>query len=119
MISHFLTLINQIVNIYTWTFVYNIVRVYSCKSSNVNKVDNSTLNPVAAIETDPENNSKSSTGSPVTAEDFSGTVDHENQLEIERTSPDRRAKVILSSNYMDTFCVLFCIACIICLVWTL
>ncbi|KAL9276220.1 hypothetical protein ACSQ67_026236 [Phaseolus vulgaris] len=44
-------------NIYIWTFVYHIIRVYSCRNFNVNKVDNSTVGPVSAIEADLENHS--------------------------------------------------------------
>ncbi|CAJ1976521.1 unnamed protein product [Sphenostylis stenocarpa] len=59
-------------NIYIWTFVYHIIRAYSCRIFNVNKVDNSTVGPVSAIEADLENHS----GAPVvTAEDFSQTND--------------------------------------------
>ncbi|KAH1230122.1 Protein PIN-LIKES 3 [Glycine max] len=60
-------------HIYIWTFVYNIIRVYSCRIFNVNKVDDSTVGP-AAIETDLENYS---TRPVVTAEDLSQTNDHE------------------------------------------
>ncbi|KAI4318137.1 hypothetical protein L6164_025943 [Bauhinia variegata] len=52
-----------IANIYIWTYVYNIVRVYSCNSSNVSKVDYSTVNPASAPETKPENDSECSTES--------------------------------------------------------
>jgi len=37
--------------------VYHIIRVYSCRNFNVNKVDNSTVGPVSVIEADVENHS--------------------------------------------------------------
>ncbi|QCE07675.1 Auxin efflux carrier [Vigna unguiculata] len=44
-------------NIYIWTFVYHIIRVYSCRNFNVNKVDTTTEGPVSATEADLENHS--------------------------------------------------------------
>ncbi|WVY97931.1 hypothetical protein V8G54_030082 [Vigna mungo] len=44
-------------NIYIWTFVYQIIRVYSCRNFNVNKVDGPTVGPVSATEADLENHS--------------------------------------------------------------
>ncbi|XP_047180068.1 protein PIN-LIKES 3-like [Vigna umbellata] len=44
-------------NIYIWTFVYQIIRVYSCRNFNVNKVDSPTVGPVSAMEADLENHS--------------------------------------------------------------
>ncbi|RDX67948.1 Protein PIN-LIKES 3, partial [Mucuna pruriens] len=86
--------------IYIWTFVYNIIRVYSCQIFNMNQVNDSTVGPVSAIETDLENHS---TGSVVTAEDLSETNDHGSTL------PGERASVSLCSNIfgnMDTLCAL-------------
>ncbi|XP_020222873.1 protein PIN-LIKES 3 [Cajanus cajan] len=60
-------------HIYIWTFVYNVIRVYSCKICNLNKVDGSTVGPVSAIETDLENHS---TEPVVSAEDLSETNNH-------------------------------------------
>ncbi|KHN01043.1 Putative transporter C5D6.04 [Glycine soja] len=59
-------------NIYLWTFAYNIIRIYSGKIFNVNKVDDSTVGPVSAIETDLESHS---TVPVVTAEDISENND--------------------------------------------
>ncbi|XP_014513069.1 protein PIN-LIKES 3 [Vigna radiata var. radiata] len=44
-------------NIYIWTFVYQIIRVYSCRNFNENKVDGPTVGPVSATEADLENHS--------------------------------------------------------------
>ncbi|KAK7268728.1 hypothetical protein RIF29_21436 [Crotalaria pallida] len=85
-------------NIYIWSFMYNIVRVYSCKSSNVNKVDDSAANSAASIEADLENHSESSIGKQFIAEDISETNDRVTQLEIERTLPNGRAKEYLHAS---------------------
>ncbi|KAK7277136.1 hypothetical protein RIF29_18286 [Crotalaria pallida] len=79
--------------IYTWTYAYNIVRIYSPKISNGVIVDGSKENPVRGTENDPENLSKCSTGAFSTVEDRSQTNDHMKQLEIECTVPDGQAKV--------------------------
>lgn len=91
-------MIYQIGNIYTWSFVYNIVRVYSCKSSNVDKVIDSTVNSASAVETDLENHSKTSIGPEFAAKDISETNDRVTRLEIESTLPDGHAKVRLCSD---------------------
>ncbi|KAL1294780.1 hypothetical protein HN51_055617 [Arachis hypogaea] len=63
-------------NIYIWTFVYNIVRLYS---------SNKTLDNNSTLEKDSVKNS---------TEDLSETVDdHENQLQIETTFSHERAKL--------------------------
>ena len=91
-------LIFQLGSIYTWSYVYNIVRIYTRKISNLATVDDSTVSAVSATETDTENPSKCSTEALVTAEDRSQTNDHVKQLEIECTVPDEQAKVNISSN---------------------
>ncbi|XP_027364614.1 protein PIN-LIKES 3-like [Abrus precatorius] len=82
-------------NICIWTFVYTLIRIYSSESqnSNVNKVDDSTLRPMSATETDLENHSKSSVGPVVSAENISETNDHVAQLEVECTLPGGRDRV--------------------------
>ncbi|XP_061362918.1 protein PIN-LIKES 3-like [Gastrolobium bilobum] len=83
-------------SIYIWTYVYNIVRIYSSKISTEVKVDDSMINPVfaTAIETDPENLLTRSTGGAlVTVDDRSQSNDHVKQFEIECTMPDKQAKV--------------------------
>ncbi|XLU71382.1 hypothetical protein S245_030435, partial [Arachis hypogaea] len=63
-------------NIYIWTFVYNIVRLYS---------SNKTLDNNSTLEKDSVKNS---------TEDLSETVDdHENQLQIETTFSHEKAKL--------------------------
>lgn len=78
----------QLGSIYIWSYVYNIVRIYSPKISNEAKVDDS------ALETDPENNSTCSMGALVLAKDGSQT-DHEKQFEIESAMPNGGSKVAL------------------------
>ncbi|KAJ1415397.1 Membrane transport protein [Sesbania bispinosa] len=68
-------------SVYIWTYVYNIVRVYSPKISNEVKVDDSTINPISALEIDT-----------VTAKDRQQT-NHMKQLEIECAMPDNKAEV--------------------------
>lgn len=77
-----------------WSYVYNIVRIYSRKISNVVKVNDPTENPVSRTGTDPENLSSCSTGALATVDDRSQTNVHVKQLEIECTEPDGQAKVI-------------------------
>ncbi|KAL5139177.1 Protein PIN-LIKES 3 [Glycine soja] len=92
-------------HIYIWTFVYNIIRVYSCRIFNVNKVDDSTVGP-AAIETDLENYS---TRPVVTAEDLSQTNDHVSQFGSECALPGGRDRMSLCPNIfgnVDTLCAL-------------
>ncbi|XP_068476886.1 protein PIN-LIKES 3-like isoform X3 [Phaseolus vulgaris] len=72
-------------NIYIWTFVYHIIRVYSCRNFNVNKVDNSTVGPVSAIEADLENHSSTPEVTAAHTNDLvtqfkSDTVSKENQI---------------------------------------
>ncbi|KAI4318140.1 hypothetical protein L6164_025946 [Bauhinia variegata] len=54
--------LNTTSSIYMSTYTYNLVRIYSRKSSNVNKVDDSSENPLSAPQSDPEDISKCSTG---------------------------------------------------------
>lgn len=78
---------------YIWSYVYNIVRIYSSKISNVVKVDDPAENPVSGKGTDPENLSSCSTGALTTVDDRSHTIVHMKQLEIECTEPDGQVKV--------------------------
>ncbi|CAJ1948101.1 unnamed protein product [Sphenostylis stenocarpa] len=79
---------------YAWSFTFNIVRIYSPKISNVVKVDESTVNPKSAIESDPENLLKSSCGELImnggdTAKPNGGM----DQPEFECKVPNGQAKV--------------------------
>lgn len=88
----------QVGSIYIWSYVYNLVRIFTCKSSNIDTVQDSTVNSVSATETDPENHSKCSTGQLVTVGDSSQANDHVGQLEIECKMPDKETKVVLCSD---------------------
>ncbi|KAH1037071.1 hypothetical protein AAZX31_20G188100 [Glycine max] len=79
-------------NIYLWTFAYNIIRIYSGKIFNVNKVDDSTVGPVSAIETDLESHS---TVPVVTAEDISENNDRTTHFGSEFTLPGEKARASL------------------------
>ncbi|KAK7391639.1 hypothetical protein VNO78_20056 [Psophocarpus tetragonolobus] len=86
-------------NIYIWTFVYNIIRVYSCRYFNTNKVDDSTVGPVLlTIQTDFQNHS---TGPVVNAEELSQTNDHVTQSGSQRTLPAERARVSKQNQIMQ------------------
>ena len=80
--------------------MYNIVRVYSCKSSDVNNSDVSNVNPISAPERDPEALPTFPTGPMVIAENNLQTNDHVHRLEIDHTLPDRNTKVVFCSNMM-------------------
>ena len=88
-----------------WSYVYNIVRIYSGKRADSSKVDKSMVNPESAPEPDPESLAKCSTLPLVTAGNMSQTNFHMNQLEIECTILDGKAKVILyiNGNIMHIF----------------
>ncbi|XP_028769600.1 protein PIN-LIKES 3 isoform X3 [Neltuma alba] len=58
-------------NIFMWTYVYNLVRIYSCKSSDANSL----VKPLSTPETDPENSSACSTEPLVTSQNTSQTND--------------------------------------------
>ncbi|TKY68935.1 transporter C5D6.04 [Spatholobus suberectus] len=88
-------------SILVWSYAFNIVRIYSTQEiSNVVKVDEFTVNPTSATETDPENFSKCSTRTLVTAEDRSQTNNCVNQLQIETIVPDGQGKVPEKLNIM-------------------
>ncbi|XP_061347803.1 protein PIN-LIKES 3-like [Gastrolobium bilobum] len=78
---------------YSWSIVYNIVRIYSSKISNVAKVEESIVNPLPGTETDPEDHSKCSIRALFTAEDKSQPNDRMDQLEVECKVPDEQAQV--------------------------
>ncbi|KAK7278502.1 hypothetical protein RJT34_23532 [Clitoria ternatea] len=90
-------------NIYIWTFVYNIIRIYSCRIFNENKVDDSTVSSVSAREADLENNSKSSIGPMTTTEDILETNDHVTKTEIECTIPSGITKVPKQAQIMKQY----------------
>ncbi|KAK7391641.1 hypothetical protein VNO78_20058 [Psophocarpus tetragonolobus] len=81
-------------NIYIWSFVYNIIRVYSCQILNVKKIDDSEVGPGSAIQTDLENHSS---GQVVIEVDHSETNDHVTTL------PGVRAKVRKQKHIMKPF----------------
>ncbi|XP_061362921.1 protein PIN-LIKES 3-like [Gastrolobium bilobum] len=91
-----------------WTYVYNIVRIYSHKITNEVKVDDSAMNPVSAstTETDPENVSTCSTGELVIVDNRSQTKDHVKQFEIACTVPDGQAKVPKKEKIMKQLKIL-------------
>ncbi|XP_054805437.1 protein PIN-LIKES 3-like [Prosopis cineraria] len=86
-------------SIYIWCYVYNIVRIYTCEISNINRVDDSTVASVSAAERDPENLSACSTGQLVNVGKISQENDQMGQLEIECTN--RQAKVIQWSDIIN------------------
>ena len=83
-----------------WSYVYNIVRIYSCKSSNANEYNETMVNSVAAPEMDPEDLLKCSTELLVTEEGSSETNDNVNQFEIEWTMPDGKQRLFIPGNKM-------------------
>ncbi|KAI4345863.1 hypothetical protein L6164_012951 [Bauhinia variegata] len=88
--------------VYLWSYVYNIVRIYSCKSLEVNKDDKSTASSVsAASEIDPEDLPKCTTILLVTGEDSSKINEHVNQLEIEFPVSDRKQKPRIHGYPLD------------------
>ncbi|KAK4266185.1 hypothetical protein QN277_027145 [Acacia crassicarpa] len=80
-------------NIYIWTYVYNLVRVSSCKNSKANEVDDSPMNPKSLLETNLENTSACPAGPLVSAENISQTIDCANGLDIEAARTEGVAKV--------------------------
>ncbi|KAI4318142.1 hypothetical protein L6164_025948 [Bauhinia variegata] len=86
--------------IYTWTYTYNLIRIYSCNSSIVNKVDDSTENPLSAPKSDPEDISKCSTGPLVVAGDKNQNKDNAHTLDIEYTMSDGKEKVAETEKFM-------------------
>ncbi|XP_028769609.1 protein PIN-LIKES 3-like isoform X2 [Neltuma alba] len=94
----YVTLSMAVGSIYIWSYVYNIVRIYTCESSNLNKVDGSRITSVSATERDPENLSNCSTGQLVNVEKFSPENNQMGQLEIGFTN--REAKVPKTEKIM-------------------
>ncbi|KAI4345866.1 hypothetical protein L6164_012954 [Bauhinia variegata] len=87
--------------IYIWTYTYNLVRVYSCKNSNVCQVDGSTENQLSAPKSDPEDISKCSTGQFIAAGDKRESNDRVCQLDIESTMQDGKEKVAEKKKIME------------------
>ncbi|KAK4266186.1 hypothetical protein QN277_027146 [Acacia crassicarpa] len=84
-------------NIYAWTYVYNLVRVSSCKSSKANEVDDSPMN----LESLPTTSQKPSTCSVmVPAENNPKTKDCANGLEIETARPEGVVEVTKEEKVM-------------------
>lgn len=79
-------------NIFIWTYVYNLVRISSCKNSKANDVDDSPMNLVSLPETGQENTSTCPVGPLVSAENVSQANDFASGLEIEIARPDGVAK---------------------------
>ncbi|KAK4266189.1 hypothetical protein QN277_027149 [Acacia crassicarpa] len=69
-------------NIYTWTYLYNLVRVSSCENSTANEVEDSPLNPESLLTTSP-NTSTCPAGPLVSVENISQTEDCASGLDIE------------------------------------
>ncbi|KAF7837438.1 protein PIN-LIKES 3-like [Senna tora] len=92
-------------SIYIWSYVYNIVRIYTCKanSSNLSKDESSAVISVSATETDPENLSKCSTGQLVTVENSSQENGHTGQLEIECTNGEAKVVVPKQAKILKLF----------------
>ncbi|XP_057425312.1 protein PIN-LIKES 3-like [Lotus japonicus] len=88
--------------IFLWSYVYNIVRVYSCSYDVVEVNNNCTVGyPVSQPEMKPENPSKCSQGTLVTAVGSSKTNANVNQLEIECTVPEGEAKSFTGENWAE------------------
>lgn len=86
-------MVSQLVTIYVWTIVYNIIRVCSHKISNEAKIDGTVVNPKSTIlDADTENISPCS--SITTIEDKSQTKDDVKHIEIECTISDRQTEVV-------------------------
>ncbi|XP_054806306.1 protein PIN-LIKES 3-like [Prosopis cineraria] len=74
-------------SIFIWTYVYNLVRRYSCQNSTLSQVDVSQMNRVFVPITNPENSSTSSIGLPITMNNILQTNDQDNAVEIGITRP--------------------------------
>ncbi|KAL1360724.1 protein PIN-LIKES 3 [Arachis hypogaea] len=87
-------------NIYMWSYVYNIIRIYSNKNSSVAQVDDSEENEL-------ENISRCSNEQLVNVESKSETTHHVDQFEImEHAMPIREAKVTRMGNVMKQMQIL-------------
>ncbi|KAI9100897.1 hypothetical protein K1719_024021 [Acacia pycnantha] len=75
-------------NILMWTYAYNLLRIYACKSSNENSLVKSSSTP----ETDPENGSACEMEPSVTSQNISQTNDCTIGPEVESTKPKGDAK---------------------------
>ncbi|XP_028769594.1 protein PIN-LIKES 3-like isoform X2 [Neltuma alba] len=87
-------------NIFIWTYVYNLVRISSCKNSKASEVDDSPMNPASLPKTSPDNISTFPVGAVVFAENISQAKDSANGLEIEIARHDRVGKVTKQAKLM-------------------
>ena len=95
--GYFIILTFQLGNIFMLTYVYNLVRIYSSKSSDANS-------PVPALsipETGPENASAHRMEPLVTSQDMSQTNERVIGLETENAMQEGEAKVVLHSNIVS------------------
>ncbi|XP_020235381.1 protein PIN-LIKES 3 [Cajanus cajan] len=91
---------------YAWSITFNIVRIYSPKISNAVKVDESTVTPISAKGTDPENLLKCSDGALVMAEDIAKPNGGMDQPEIECKVVDGQAQVPVKLKIMKKLKIL-------------
>ncbi|KAK4266191.1 hypothetical protein QN277_027151 [Acacia crassicarpa] len=83
------SLTQAIANILMWTYAYNLVRIYACKTS----YENSFVKLSSTRETDPENGSACEMKPSVTSQNISQTNDCDIGPEVESAKPKGDAKV--------------------------
>ncbi|KAK4275882.1 hypothetical protein QN277_018895 [Acacia crassicarpa] len=88
-------------NILMWTYAYNLLRIYACKSSNEISLVQSSSTP----ETDLENGSTCEMEPSVTSHNISQTNDCAIGLEVETAKPKGDAKVVGQNSNM-ILCIL-------------
>lgn len=89
----FLPLKFQIGAIYMWSYVYNIMRIYSSKDCEVPKVEAFAKVAKSPRET-PENLSKGSTGPLLPLQGHSPNEDHIDHFELDCAMSKRKAEVV-------------------------
>lgn len=106
-----LLLIFQIGAIYMWSYVYNIVRIYSsCTNSEGEKLDNSTEN-ITPMEETTEKLSNSRMRPLLPLNGCSAVKDHLNHFELDCSITARKPQVGKSSNFDLYVSVNFFLCC--------